>query len=125
MLAVQEDQQSVIDIMISMVGAQDPSLSQSFIKACIKGKLDLIKRLHGVGADINAFDQKGWTALMYACLEGHEKIAEYLIKMGADLNATNENGSTALMKASQKGFENIVEMLVSAKAEVSTVNKSK
>ena len=47
--------------------------------AAYVGFLDGIKLLHIFGANPNAQDKSGWTALMIASYEGHYDVAEYLL----------------------------------------------
>ena len=47
------------------------------------------------GAEVNAKDNIGWTALMWAVNKGHNEVSEVLIKYGADVNIKNNEGKTA------------------------------
>jgi ankyrin repeat protein len=51
------------------------------------------------GAEVNAKDRYGVTALMYAAISGSPEIMERLIKEGADVNAKDIDGRTALVEA--------------------------
>jgi ankyrin repeat protein len=53
------------------------------------------------GADVNARDCDGDTALMLAAERGHIELVKVLLKNGADVNAENFNGETALMRAAE------------------------
>ena len=53
------------------------------------------------GADVNAKNQDGWTALMCASLDGHKEVVELLLAKRADVNAKANDGFTALIMASQ------------------------
>lgn len=55
------------------------------------------------GADVNARDGKGNTALMYASFDGSRELAKLLISKGADVNARDELGITTLMCAAETG----------------------
>jgi len=46
------------------------------------------------GADVNARDCDGDTALMLAAERGHIELVKVLLKNGADVNAANLNGET-------------------------------
>jgi hypothetical protein len=55
------------------------------------------------GADVNAKDKYGSTALYQADKGGHEAVVRLLVERGADVNAKDEWGSTALHHAARKG----------------------
>jgi uncharacterized protein len=52
------------------------------------------------GAEVNAKDDVGWTALMGASYAGHLNLVQALLAKGAEVNAKANNGKTALMVAS-------------------------
>eukprot|EP00757_Euglenozoa_sp_SAG-D1_P000018 gene18-11488_t len=69
------------------------------------------------GADIQAKNEDGWTALMLACQNGHSNVVEMLLQAGADIQAKNQQDiihdrQTALMLACPNGHFNVVEMLL-------------
>jgi hypothetical protein len=71
------------------------------------------------GADVNAVQLNGVTALIYACEEGHLEIALLLIEKGANVNAAGtDDGTTALMNASWKGHLEVVRELCKRGANV-------
>jgi ankyrin repeat protein len=60
------------------------------------------------GADVNAKDQEGRTALMYA---SKGEVAKILIEAGAELNAKDQKGETALLRASRGSCTGVVKVL--------------
>jgi len=48
------------------------------------------------GAQTEAADEFGGTALNHASLEGHQGVVEQLLRAGAQTEAANERGNTAL-----------------------------
>jgi ankyrin repeat protein len=72
-------------------------------EAVFKGDAKQIKELLAKGADVNAKDNQGMTALMWAAKYGwlHEDTSRLLLEKGADINARANDGSTALMWAAR------------------------
>ena len=75
------------------------------------------RALIDAGADINAKDEAGSTALMVASEYGRTEIVKLLIATGADVNIKNELGWTALMWASRWGRKETVKLLIDAGAK--------
>ena len=75
------------------------------------GKMEAVSLLLKAGADVNAKDKDGLTALMWASVKGHLEIADILLKAGADVNTKGHDGRTALMWASVRGHPEIASML--------------
>jgi ankyrin repeat protein len=69
------------------------------------------------GADINAPQGDGATALHWASYWDNREIADLLIGEGADINATNDLGVTPLWAASENGSSAMVETLLEAGAD--------
>jgi len=86
------------------------------------------------GADVNAVDNRGETALHWAAQQGLDSLVLLLLQNGADLSKkANESGpfsgETALHAASRRGHyaecaghERVVELLLEHGAEVSAKN---
>jgi hypothetical protein len=73
-------------------------------------RLTLVNALIEHGADVNAVDKGGTTALMVAADLAHADIVERLVEAGADIHARDEDGRTALMEAAGS-LDNQVEMV--------------
>jgi len=75
------------------------------------------------GAEINARDTEGWTALKYA-IDAHQlKTASALIELGADINLASSSGRTPLMSAAAKSLPDAVHLLLDAGANPSLKNE--
>jgi ankyrin repeat protein len=79
-----------------------------------------VRALVEKGADLNAKDNGGQTALMKAVWMGrcNADVVRFLIEKGADVNAYDKNGYTALMTAANQGFVDIVRALVEKGADL-------
>ena len=63
------------------------------------------------GADINARDNNGDTALIVAASFRKAEMVKLLLDYKANVNIKNQDGDTALMIAESKGFSDIVTLL--------------
>ena len=70
------------------------------------------------GADVDARDDDGWTALMWAAQEGRADAVRLLIGAGADVDIDDDDGWTALMLAAGEGRADAVRLLIGAGADV-------
>jgi uncharacterized protein len=70
------------------------------------------------GADINALDGHGQTALMNAAHKGRVEIVRLLAKRGANLDHTAKFGLSALMLAVIADHPEVVRVLVDAGADI-------
>ena len=73
--------------------------------------LPVIKFLIANGAEVNATDALGETALIMAARAGNEDIVKTLIKARANVNAKDAEGRTALSSAHQLGYTGISQLL--------------
>ena len=83
-----------------------------------RGSIDQLQRLVASGADIDARDGHGQTALMLAAREGHAKVVEWLVDHGAALDHTAKYGLSALMLAVIGGRSDAVRILAAAGANL-------
>ena len=96
----------------------DAEYKESIHYAVIARNLQAIQRLVNEGADVNAKNEVGWTALQLASLYGYDKVAKLLIKNGAKVDAKDKAGWTALHHASWNGQLRTSKLLVAEGADV-------
>jgi ankyrin repeat protein len=91
------------------------------IWAVSEGYPDVAIALINAGADLNARNSDGNTALLRSACEGRPELTRVLIDAGAQLNIQNNDGYTALILARRRGHEDIAELLLQAGADKSLV----
>lgn len=84
----------------------------------------LLAALVGRGADVNARDARGYTALMLAAYEGCGEAFDWLLANGADPNARDNAGNSVLMGVAFKGHAELARKLLAAGADPSVRNHS-
>jgi ankyrin repeat protein len=70
----------------------------------------VVQALLDKGAEVNAKDKGGDTALMEAAFKGHLPVLQALLDKGAEVNAKTKGGVTALDLAS-KGHTEVANLL--------------
>lgn len=93
-------------------------VNSQLIEAAANGKTERVKSLLDAGADAEAKDNDGMTALLAAVDEGHWETVRVLLDAGADANAKSEDGISALLAATYAGHTQTVKALLDAGAEV-------
>jgi ankyrin repeat protein len=93
-------------------GAIRPPLSE----AVKSGDKETLKSLLQKGANVNATEGDGATALHWASYRDDIESADLLIRAGAKVNAANDLGATPLWAACQNGSEAMVRRLLAAGA---------
>lgn len=73
--------------------------------------VDCMVQLVKYGADINAMNKNGRTALMQQCIVGNIPCLEYLLGQGAELDMVDKDGQTALMWAVRGRHENVIDTI--------------
>lgn len=82
-------------------------------------KVDVVKRLIELGANVNEQDKQfGYTPLSTATEVGDAKIAKMLIDAGADLKAQDYIGQTPLCSAAMNGQAAVMKVLLDAGSDI-------
>ncbi|MCI9031638.1 MAG: hypothetical protein HFK09_03830 [Clostridia bacterium] len=72
----------------------------------------MIKDLLAAGAEIDARDNQGNTALIIVCKNRNEKAARLLVRKGADFTLKNAEGKSAADIAAEKGMTDVLELMM-------------
>jgi ankyrin repeat protein len=94
--------------------------NQSLIKASERNDLATVQKNLAEGAEINAKDRSGCTALMRGI--NNKTIVKILLKHGANVDAQERHGETALMLAVRRDRLDIVKLLVENMANLNIKN---
>lgn len=96
--------------------------NRNLFEAAIKHTCSAVKAIIEEGADVNAKDSDGSTALMWAAWRNELDTAKLLIQNGADVNAKDSKAVTALMYASEKNSHHVAKLLMEKGADINEKN---
>ena len=97
------------------------------VQSAERGNLTDVQDALNDGADVNAKNDIGFTALMRASYGGYTygsyaEIVKLLLDKGADVNIKTDKGITALMEASSGGHAEVVKLLLAKGADINVKN---
>jgi hypothetical protein len=91
---------------------------RDFVRAASAGDARALEDSIAAGADVNAADSYGETALIAAAAGGHARAVWLLLRSGADVDARRGDGFNALIIAAFFGHKEVVRALVDYGADV-------
>jgi ankyrin repeat protein len=95
------------------------------MKAAAKGHAQVVELLLAHGAEVNAVDKGGYSALMVAAADGHAASVHLLLDHGADPDLQDGSlGWTALIWAAKEGQLETVELLLAGGASPQIVDNA-
>jgi ankyrin repeat protein len=102
------------DLLDARNGNEDTAL----LIAAFCADLEVVKFLHGKGADIEAEDWTGNTPLLHASYSRDRSVIRYLSKAGADPSKTTKSGPNALHIACYHQDAEVVDILLESPANI-------
>lgn len=110
--AVRMGTEDAIDLLLAAgADASSGGLSVPLATAAFDGNLPIVKKLLAAGAEVNAQEEPGTTALMGAARNGSIEMVKVLLDGGADAKITDGEGRTALSFATEGEYAEIVALL--------------
>ncbi len=98
-------------------------LNSNLFMAAKVGNSQLMTKLVQQGADVNARNENGETALHAAATKGHVGVVNFLYGHNAETNARTVEGWTALHSAARFGHAGVVQALIEGGAIVGYLTK--
>ena len=112
-------------VALLLAGAATLHAAGSVADAARTGDAAAVKALLKQGADVNAAQGDGMTALHWAASRGDAAMAQMLLSAGANIRATTRlGGITALHLASQAGHAPVVAALLAAGADANAATST-
>jgi len=107
----------ILGIVLLSALAGTASAQTEVADAASRGNKAEIERLLKAGADVNAQQSDGATALQWAAYRGDAELAALLLKAGAKPGIANRNGATPLWLAAMRGDTAVIEALLKGGAD--------
>ncbi|MEO8680360.1 MAG: ankyrin repeat domain-containing protein, partial [Vicinamibacterales bacterium] len=102
-------------IAVMLTVSMSASSADSIVDATRAHDLAAVKALLKTGADVNAAQGDGMTALHWAAMQGDQDLVQMLLSAGANVRATTRlGGYTALHLATQGGHAQVAAALLTA-----------
>ncbi len=110
---------ALVWVLVGMTGVGDAPTDSPVADAAMRGDTEAVRALvNGQGADVNAAQGDGMTALHWAAANGNPELVQVLIEVGANLELTTRIGAyTPLHLASKEGNAEAIRYLLNAGAD--------
>ena len=108
-------------VFCTLLPLRAQTLDSALEQAAQRGDLNALQPLFAKGANVDARNRWGATALMFASEAGQLETVRALVEAGADVNAHNQGGDTPMMMAAGGGYMEIAKLLQSRGADVNAV----
>jgi len=98
--------------------AEGADVQSELANAVLASDVDRIRFLVEKGADVNAHDAQGYSALQAAARNRNDKLIPLLIELKADVNGRDRDGFTALIHAAERNHVPTIQALVAKGADL-------
>ena len=116
---IKTNRKLMLVLLMAMTGIfmHNVSAQSDIADAAQRGDTATIINLVQGGADINATQADGATALHWAAYRADAALVKLLVDAGADTSIANRNGSTALWLAAKRGDAEVIQALLEGGAD--------
>ncbi len=112
-----------LGLAVSVAGVLAASQAPSVVDAARQGDIEALRGLLKQGADVNAAQGDGMTALHWAARRGDADLLQMLLYAGANVRASTRLGAyTPLMMAAQAGHASATAALIAGGADVAATS---
>lgn len=101
----------------------NPKLNQPLIAAAERGEAGKVRDLLVQGAEINAQDARGRTAIMAATHKNQVDVVRALVEWGADINLRDNRSDNPFLYAGAEGLLDVLKVLIPAKPNSKITNR--
>jgi len=110
-------------VLTAMTGrTASADADDQLLAATMAGDAAQVETLVEQGADVDARNERGFTALVAATAYGYTDVARILIEAGATVDADGPIGNTPLLIAAQEGHTEIAALLIANGANTTARN---
>lgn len=104
-------------------GKEQKVLDEQLIRAAERGDIQAVKEMLQQGAQLNAVDADGKTAVVAATYKNQVDVVELLIQEGADINIQDDRRENVILHAGANGYLEIVKLAIAADADMTITNR--
>lgn len=99
------------------------NMDRQLIESAEQGNTEQVRQLLQAGANIDATDEQGRTAVMAATYRNHVDTVDALIQAGADINIRDHQLNNVFLYAGAEGMLDILRLAIDADADVTLTNR--
>ncbi|GIP04713.1 hypothetical protein J28TS4_31200 [Paenibacillus lautus] len=99
------------------------NMDRQLIESAEQGNTEQVRQLLQSGANIDATDEQGRTAVMAATYRNHVDTVDALIQAGADINIQDHQLNNVFLYAGAEGMLDILRLAIDADADVTLTNR--
>ena len=121
--SVEKNNQQSAQEEMKLDGEERVTLNEQFISSAEAGDTEQVLQLLQDGADINATDVQGRTAVLAATYQNKVETVKALIQEGANINIQDNHFDNVILNSGANGNLKIVRLAIKAGADMTITNR--